>query len=73
MAYVDTRGGNAAAPVARRSLTERLLQPRAASGGRPAVERAFGAHTREVRQMLFAALLAAATIVAVAVALLVRS
>jgi hypothetical protein len=73
MAYLDTGRANAAASVTRRPWAARLLQAHAASIGRPALEQALRAHAREVRQMLAAALLAAAAIVAVAVALLVRS
>jgi hypothetical protein len=73
MAYLETSRPNAVAPASRSSLAARLLRAHAASIGRPALERALRAHAREVRQVLAAALLAAALIIAVAVALLVRS
>lgn len=73
MAYLETNRETAATPIARHALADRLLQAHAASIGRPALEQALRAHAREVRQMLTAALLAAATIAAVAVALLIRS
>jgi len=73
MAYLDTSRANAATRVIRLPLATRLLQAHAASIGRPALEQALRAHAREVRQMLVAALLAGATIIGVAVALLVRS
>ena len=74
MAYLDTRRPpEAAASVPRQALAARLLQAHAASIGRPVLDQTLRAHARAVRQMLAAALLAAALIVAVAMALLVRS
>jgi hypothetical protein len=62
MAYLETSRPLAAASDRRR--------PAAA---RPALEQALRAHAREVRQMLAAALLAGALILAVATALLLQS
>jgi hypothetical protein len=73
MAYLETSRPDAATSDSRRPLAPAPPDARAARIGRPAPQHALRAEARQVRQMLAAALLAGALILAVAMALLVRS
>jgi hypothetical protein len=73
MAYLDTTHVNPSVRAARHPLLALLLAPHPATAGRPTLERALKSHLHDVQLMLLAAILAAATIVAVAAALLLHS
>jgi hypothetical protein len=73
MAYLDTTHGQSADQAARHPLTGWLFPSIPGIAARPVLQRVVKAHIRQVQQMLLAATLSAASIVAVAAALLIHS